>query len=106
VSLFAEDVCPRCHADGGLEKALEGENTHAVPTGCPGCGGEEVRYFAMVPATTSYEGKRADKARTETELLDPGFHGYKASCKQCGVFAELIDRCMLCDAPGPLRDRA
>lgn len=105
-TVFSADVCPRCHAEGGLERALETENAYDVPLACPRCEHQEISYFAMVPATTSYEGKRAEKARTECAILDPGFHGYKASCKQCGVFAELKDRCMLCDAPAPLRPRA
>ena len=81
-------------------------NGHAVPAASSGCDGEEITYFGMVPAETSYEGVRADKARTDTTLDDEGFHGFKAWCKVCGVFEELTSRCMLCDAPGPLRDRA
>jgi hypothetical protein len=104
--VFSSSACPRCHKDGGLAEALAAENAFPVPKGCPRCEREEISYFAMVPATTAYEGKRAEKARTSTEILDPGFHGYKAACKTCGVFAELRDRCPLCDAPGPLRPRA
>lgn len=106
VSLFASDACPRCHKEGGLAVALSTENAFPVPRACPRCEREEIQYFAMVPASTAYEGKRADKARTQSEINDPGFHGFKASCKTCGVFAELRDRCALCDAPGPLRPRA
>lgn len=104
--VFTASVCPRCHAADGLQTALDAENDYAVPRACPRCEREEITYFAMVPATTSYEGKRAEKARTDTELLDPGFHGYKAACKDCGVFAERKDSCMLCGASAPLRDRA
>lgn len=104
--VFSASVCPRCHAPDGLQAALESENDYVVPRCCPRCDREEITYFAMVPATTSHEGKRAEKARTDTELLDPGFHGYKAACKDCGVFAERKDSCMLCGAPAPLRERA
>jgi hypothetical protein len=104
--VFRAEVCPRCHAEGGLTTALAAENRWTVPKACPGCGNEEIAYFAMVPARTVYEGKRAEKARTHTEITDPGFHGYRASCKACGIFAEIRDRCMLCEAPAPLRDRA
>jgi hypothetical protein len=104
--VFEESACPRCHAADGLPKALESENDWPPPRQCPRCEGIEVMFFAMVPATTHYESKRADKATTDTALLDPGFHGYKATCKHCGVVAELKDRCMLCGARGPLRDRA
>lgn len=105
-SLFAEGACPRCHNEGGLTKALTSENAYPVPKECPRCENQEIHYYAMVPATTAYEGKKAEKARTSTEMHDPGFHGYKAWCKTCGVFAELRDRCPLCAAPGPLRPRA
>ena len=104
--VFEASVCPRCHREGGLALALATPNRHAVPAACPGCDGEEVTYFGMVPAETSYEGVRAEKARSDATLDDDGFHGFKAWCKVCGVFEELTDRCMLCDAPGPLRDRA
>ena len=98
-------VCPRCHASDGLAKALSTVNAYPVPVACPRCGGDEVRFIAMVPARTSYEGKRAEKARTSVDIGDPGFHGYRVDCKGCGTVAELTDRCPLCDAPGPLRER-
>jgi hypothetical protein len=104
--LFSADVCPRCHAPGGLAIALESENAHPLPLACPGCGHEEVAYLAMVPAETTWEGKKAEKARTEVDLHDPGFHGYQAVCKHCGPFAVETSRCPLCEAPAPLRDRA
>ena len=64
------------------------------------------RGFALFfHSFSTWEGKRAEKARTEIELYDPGFHGYEARCKQCGPFAR-VERCMLCDADGPLRARA
>lgn len=104
--VFTSKACPRCHREGGLAIALGTPNAHPLPTACPRCDHEEVAYFAMVPAETFYEGTRADKARTDVDLHDDGFHGYQARCKDCGTFAELRDRCMLCDAPGPLRERA
>jgi len=104
--VFQSSVCPRCHAPDKLGAILESENAYAVPLACDRCENQLITYFAMVPATTFYEGKRAEKARTDSEILDPGFHGYKASCKQCRVFAELKSECMLCHASGPLRARA
>src|SRR5450432_1476474 len=74
---FTADVCTRCHAPGGLERALETPNQWPVPTSCSGCGGDELRYIAFLPAHVVYEGKRADKARSATELYDDGFHGYR-----------------------------
>jgi hypothetical protein len=103
--LLADDRCPRCHAAGALPSALAATNRWPVPPACPSCDGEEVRYLALVPARVSFDGKRADKARTTTELLDPGFHGYRVDCKSCGTVGELVESCPLCTAPAPLRPR-
>src|ERR1700710_2643659 len=35
--LFSADVCPRCHAPGGLQKALDATNGFPVPAACPSC---------------------------------------------------------------------
>ena len=103
--LFASDLCPRCHAPGGLARALETPNRWSVPAACPSCDGEEVRYVAFVPARVDYEGKRAEKARTSTELHEDGFHGARVDCRDCGTVAARTDVCPLCEAPGPLRAR-
>ena len=103
--VYGAEVCPRCHAPGGLARALETPNRWPVPTRCPGCDGEELRYIAFVPARVLYQGKRADKARTSTELHDDGLHGVRVDCRDCGTVAARNDGCPLCDAPGPLRAR-
>jgi RNA polymerase subunit RPABC4/transcription elongation factor Spt4 len=103
--VFTADVCPRCHAPGGLARALATSNRWPVPAACPSCDDEQLRYVAFVPARVVYEGKRADKARTSTELHEDGFHGYRADCRDCGTVAELVDACPLCAAPAPLRAR-
>jgi hypothetical protein len=103
--VFSSSDCPRCHAPDGLARALASENGFEVPSACPSCEAEEVRYVALVPARTTYEHRRAEPARTSVELLDPGFHGYRVDCKTCGTVRELTDHCPLCDAPGPIRAR-
>jgi uncharacterized OB-fold protein len=103
--LFAADVCPRCHAPGGLARALDAPNDWAVPPSCPRCAGEELGYIAFVPARVAYEGKRAEKAQSATELADDGLHGFRVDCRDCGTVAERTDSCPLCDAPAPLRPR-
>ena len=103
-ALFSADVCPRCHAAGGLDKALSTTNDWPVPACCPSCAGEELRYVAMVPASVVYNGNRADKPRCGTELLDEGFHGYRVDCKSCRTVATR-ETCPLCNAPPPLRTR-
>ncbi len=104
-ALLQSDQCPRCHAPGALPKILAATNHWPVPNACPGCDADEIRYLAMLPARVIYEGKRAEKARTSTELHEPGFHGYRVDCVDCGTVAELVDRCPLCEAPAPLRPR-
>ena len=103
--LFAADVCPRCHAAGGLAKALGTPNGWPVPAACPSCDEDQVRYLAMLPARVIYEDGRADKARPTVEAHEDGFHGYRVDCGDCGTVAERDDACPLCDAPAPLRVR-
>jgi len=103
--LFSEKICPRCHQESGLARALATPNSYPLPSECPSCQGEEVRYVAMLPASTTYEGRRAGPPRTDVDSYDPGFHGYRVDCTDCGTVAELTERCPLCDAPGPLRQR-
>jgi hypothetical protein len=103
--VFTSDVCPRCNAAGALPEVLATGNTFPVPTTCPRCGEEELRYTALIPARVIFQGKRADKARTSTELHDPGFHGLHAVCADCGPVAAVSECCPLCARPGPLRPR-
>jgi hypothetical protein len=104
-ALFSQDCCPRCHAAGVLPEVLAAHNRWPVAVSCPACHGEEVGYVAMVPARVVHDGKRAEKARTATGLYDPGFHGYRIDCDDCGTVAELRDTCPLCQTAGPLRPR-
>ena len=104
-TVFTADVCPRCHAAGGLDRALTTPNGWPVPSRCPSCEEDEVRYVALMPAQVIYEGQRADKARATAELHEDGFHGYRVDCRGCGTVAERSDSCPLCDAPAPLRPR-
>src|SRR5579859_3764527 len=83
--VFHADSCPRCHREGALDAVLEATNRFAVPKACSRCGVAELRYVAMIPARVLYAGVRADKAKSATELLDPGFHGTRVECADCGV---------------------
>jgi hypothetical protein len=94
--LYTATACPRCDAEGGVERALEAENAFPLPVSCTGCGCELITAMAYVPATVSYEGKRAEKARTQTVPEDPGFHAYRVECKQCKNVAEQRTPCPLC----------
>lgn len=94
--LFTATACPRCEAPDGIARALAAENDFPLPTSCTGCGSELVTATAYVPAVVVYEGKRAAKARTQTAPEDPGFHAYRAECKQCRNVAEQRVPCPLC----------
>ena len=74
-----------------------------MPAACPSCDDDQLRYVAFVPARVVYEGKRAEKARSSTELHENGFHGYRADCRDCGTVAEQTDGVPLCGTAGPLR---
>jgi hypothetical protein len=104
--VFSASVCPRCHAPDGLKQALESPNGYVAPAQCPRCDGDEVRLVAFLPAVVTYDGGRAQKARTQTEPHDPGFHGYRVDCRDCGpAVAGRSDACPLCESPPPLRPR-
>jgi predicted nucleic acid-binding Zn-ribbon protein len=62
-AIFEADVCPRCHAPGGLARALEATNRWAVPRGCPSCDGEEIRYVALIPARVPRPARRLPDLR-------------------------------------------
>jgi RNA polymerase subunit RPABC4/transcription elongation factor Spt4 len=99
------DACPRCHAAGGLTRALQSTNEYPVPAACPSCDEDEVTYFAFLPAEVAYHDGRAGKALSRVEPHEPGFHGYRADCRYCGTIAARTATCPLCHAPGPLRAR-
>ena len=101
-ALFSDATCPRCHAEGGLARALDTENDKDVPRACPSCAAQTLTYRALVPATVTYEGTRAEKARSRCSLYDEGFHGLRAECKACGprIPEDSGDSaCPLCGAP-------
>jgi hypothetical protein len=102
---FAADDCPRCHAAGGLARALETPSRVAVPKRCPECNGTELLVHGMTPAAVRYTaGARPPPPTPRAGLDEPGFHVVAIECDGCGVIAEAAG-CPLCDAPGPLRDR-
>jgi hypothetical protein len=103
--LFSAEVCPRCHHEGGLARALATENGYSLPRECPTCHAEEVSYRALLPASVIYERRRAAPPRALIDPYEPGFHGYQVDCEACGTVAQQTERCPLCDAPGPLRRR-
>ena len=104
-ALFASDMCPRCNAPGALAGALASTNRLPVPSACPKCEGEALRYTAFLPARVLYEGKRAQKARPSVDMEDEGFHGCRVECADCGVVAEVTGACPLCASTGELRPR-
>ncbi|MDB4945018.1 MAG: hypothetical protein JWP97_4552 [Labilithrix sp.] len=94
--LYRATDCHRCGAADGVTRALETASAVPLPTRCTGCGSPLVTAFAFVPATVHYEGKRAQKARTQTSPEDEGFHFVRAECKQCKQVAEVRQPCPLC----------
>ena len=108
--LFSADVCPRCHAERGLSRALAAVDAWEIPKGCDDadCGGEEIRCLAFVPARVTYQGTRAEAARSSVDPGEEGFHPVRATCAACRriIRAQAPDApCPLCAQPGPLRPR-
>ncbi len=103
--LFHEEACPRCHRAGALASILETNNRLPVPSACPSCGSADLRLIALLPARVLHADRRSEKAKTSTELYDPGFHGVRVECAHCGPVADVGQDCPLCAAPGPIRPR-
>jgi len=102
--VFADDGCPRCHAPGGLARALGEVSRLTVPRRCAACNETELIAVALVPATVRYSGGRAALPKPVGELGDPGYHVVAYACASCDA-ATVAKTCPLCDAPGPLRPR-
>jgi hypothetical protein len=99
-----DDMCPRCHRAGGLERALADESRFEVPARCPACNETELRVLALIPATVRYVAGRADKPEPLALFGDAGHHIVAFGCEDCDV-AQVTPVCPLCDEPGPLRAR-
>jgi hypothetical protein len=102
--VFADTACPRCHAPGGLARALGETNRLAVPRRCPACNETEFIAVALIPATVRYTDGAATAPRPLGDLGDPGYHVVAYACESCDA-AVVAKGCPLCDAPGPLRQR-
>jgi hypothetical protein len=98
-ALFTATACPRCNAADGVTRALDNENSFPLPIKCTQCDNERINAVAYVPATVIYEGKRANKARSQTAPEDPGFHAFRVECTGCRQVAERRDPCPLCTNP-------
>jgi hypothetical protein len=102
--VFTDADCPRCHTANGLTTALATASRIPVPRSCPQCKNKELSVLAMTPAATVHAGGPA-KPRPIAELGEAGVHVVAIECDDCGLIADVGDRCPLCDAPGPLRER-
>lgn len=101
---FESDACPRCHAAGGLARALEAPSRLAIPKRCPGCNELELLAIALVPAAARYGGGEAPKPVPLVEYGEPGYHVVAFACDACDR-ATVAEGCPLCGAAGPLRAR-
>lgn len=102
--VFADDACPRCHAAGGLARALGDASRLTIPRRCPGCNETELVALALIAATARTSGGKAPSPRPLGELGDPGYHIVAYACESCDA-AVVVQTCPLCDGPGPLRPR-
>ena len=103
-TVFADDACPRCHAAGGLTRALGDATRMTVPRRCAACDENQLAAVALVAATVRYSGGSAPKPRPLGDLGDPGYHVVAYACESCDA-AVITQVCALCAGPGPLRQR-
>jgi hypothetical protein len=101
---FDHGDCPRCHASGGLAKALAATSKLTVPKRCPSCSELELMAIAMVPALARFGGGEAPKPKPLVEFGEPGYHVVAYACDACDN-AVVAEGCALCGAAGPLRPR-
>lgn len=99
--VFEHPDCPRCHATGGLAKALAEPSRLAVPKRCPTCNELELLALALVPAVAMWP---TPKPKPLVEFGEAGFHVVAFACDSCDA-AVVTQACPLCDAAGPLRPR-
>ena len=103
-AVFGDDACPRCHAAGGLARALGDASRLTVPRRCTACNENELVALALITATVRYSGGSAPRPKPIGELGDPGYHIVAYACESCDA-AVVAKTCPLCDGPGPLRPR-
>jgi len=101
--VFEDPACPRCHAEGGLAKALGDKSRLPIPKRCPSCNELELLALALVPAKAK-SGSGTPKPEPLAEFGEPGHHMVAYACENCDN-AVVTQKCPLCDAPGPLRPR-
>lgn len=102
--LYEDPACPRCHAPGGLARALADASRLAIPKRCPACRELELIAIALVPATARYGSGEVPRPQPLAEFGEPGHHVVAFACEACDA-ATVTQTCPLCDAPGPLRPR-
>jgi RNA polymerase subunit RPABC4/transcription elongation factor Spt4 len=102
--VFSDDACPRCHAAGGLARALGDASRLAVPRRCPACNETELLALALIPASVRYSGGTAALPTPLVDYGEPGYHVVAYACESCDA-AVVAQTCPLCDGPGPLRPR-
>lgn len=101
--MFEHPACPRCHAEGGLAKALSETSRLAIPKRCPSCNELELLGLALV-AAKAMSGAGTPKPTPLAEFGEPGHHLVAYACESCDA-AVVTQKCPLCDATGPLRPR-
>ncbi len=94
--LLSTSACPRCAAEGGVERALGQENTFELLRACGRCRSELLTARAFAPALVTYEGKRAGKPRAQAGPGEPGFHAFEIECKECHAVVVKRGACPLC----------
>src|SRR5690349_16941323 len=91
-AVFESADCPRCHAPGGLARALGEPSRLTVPKRCPSCNELELLALALVPAAARSGGGDAGKPRPLVEFGEPGYHVVAFACDACD-YAVVAEGC-------------
>ena len=102
---FESDACPRCHAAGGLARALGEPSRLAVPKRCPGCDELELLAIALVPGGRALRRRRRAEAGPARRVRRARLPRRRVRVRRVRSRATVAEGCPLCDAAGPLRAR-
>ena len=104
--LFAADVCPRCHAPGGLARALADAQPLAGAVGLPVVRRRAAALRRVRPGARRLRGQAGrEGAQRRPSCTRTAFTAIAPTAATAAPWPSATDACPLCEAPAPLRAR-